>query len=364
MIVLQQSTSARSAFIPVALMLLLWGVSALASSPAGLVNYTRGVVFAIESGKTRMIHKGDNIFPDSELVTEVGGQLSYTDYYDHRYHLAGSGHIMVEKKGGPQLKRGYLWIQSYHKDVPFSVKTANGQLTFQQGEAVIYFDSGRGKSQAVVLKGEMKFTHLVYTNLGVTLNEGEFSQVESEGLNEGEITYPRNPTRVGYNSFSKLLSLFDGAAGVGGEKIATSAKSIREKSLQERRPASQLSSRGPNTAARSKEGSSEGKIIYWRSKSVVEEIDNRTLGPNSFVHIFGSPRVKAKGERVANSKREGKRVRARQPASLVAPKRVEPTSSFERSLNRHSQKQLRHPTEVNTLINDLKSYGQDYREDY
>ncbi|MBT3234594.1 MAG: hypothetical protein HN353_01445 [Bdellovibrionales bacterium] len=370
MIVLWKNISVSSATLLAAIILLGCSGVVWASSPAGLVNYTRGVVFAIEKGNTRMIKKGDNIFPGSELITEMGGQLSYTDYFDHRYHLSGSGQIKIVKGEGPQLKRGHLWIQSYHRDQSFTVKTANGQINYTTGEAVISFDPGKGKSQAVVLKGEMQFHHLVYRHLGVTLREGEFSQVDGEDLKEGETSYPRNPTRVGYKSFQKLLSLFDGAAGViKSEMLAQSpTKKVVKKRENSGRGVASIS-----TPATPTKDSTNGKITYWRSLKPVAARTSKAkvkqlAAPNKLVKVFGNhphntyqvkkTKVKAQAKVISR-----KKVKKRTPAS-VSNSLNKKLTPFERSLQGHTGRQMRHKKEVNTLIDDLKSYSQDYRQGY
>jgi hypothetical protein len=64
---------------------------------------------------------------------------------------------------------------------------------------------------------------------------------------------------------------------------------------------------------------------------------------------------------IPNFKVEEKRT----PASVVEPvKAVETQTIFEQSLKQEEVKQPRHESEVNKLIDDLKSYQSDFTKEY
>ena len=83
-------------------------------SGIGVVDKVKGNVFAAQKNTMRRIRKGDKIYKYSEIITEEGAQISFSDHNDHKFHLAGSGHVRCFDKI-MKLKRGYLWVQSYKK---------------------------------------------------------------------------------------------------------------------------------------------------------------------------------------------------------------------------------------------------------
>ena len=64
----------------------------------GVVEEVWGNVFLVEEGKTKQLRAGDYLYDFSEVMTEEGAQVSFSDYYDHQFHLAGSGHIKMMNK--------------------------------------------------------------------------------------------------------------------------------------------------------------------------------------------------------------------------------------------------------------------------
>ena len=87
----------------------------------GVVEEVWGNVFLVEEGKTKQLRAGDYLYDFSEVMTEEGAQVSFSDYYDHQFHLAGSGHIKMMNKI-VELVRGYLWVQSYRPTkIPFNI---------------------------------------------------------------------------------------------------------------------------------------------------------------------------------------------------------------------------------------------------
>jgi len=116
-----------------------------------------------------------------------------------------------------------------------------------------------------------------------------------------------------------------------------------------------------------------GKITYWRSLKPVAARTSKAkvkqlAAPNKLVKVFGNhphntyqvkkTKVKAQAKVISR-----KKVKKRTPAS-VSNSLNKKLTPFERSLQGHTGRQMRHKKEVNTLIDDLKSYSQDYRQGY
>ena len=154
-------------------------------------------------GQTKQIAIGDYIQNYSEIFTELGSQLSFTDYHDHQYHLSGSGHLEFENNK-LKLKSGYLWLQSFNQEEPFYVETANAYIKYTGGESIISFDSYNEKSQIISLQGKWKFANKFEQFRSVLIPSGTFSFI-SQKYNDGT---PRRPTIIGKSSYRKVTSLF------------------------------------------------------------------------------------------------------------------------------------------------------------
>lgn len=179
-----------------------------ATTPFGRIVEVKGSVFMSFEGKTKEVRKGDSIFTQSEIVLEQGGKLTFTDNADHRYHVGELGSVAILKNHKFELRSGDLWIQSLNKSDSAEITTANAKVEFDGGEAILSYDSVKGKTQLMVINGLMKFSNLRSPELNLTVGEGNFSFVDlafEEGM-------PRDPTPVGKKTFGKLISLFEGVS--------------------------------------------------------------------------------------------------------------------------------------------------------
>lgn len=173
----------------------------------GRVVDLKGEGFISYNGKTREMKKGDVIEMGAELVIEHSGQVTFTDNADHRFHMGNSSSVAVSGKG-IELRSGDLWFQSLNKNDTYEVKTANALVEYTGGEAILTYDTGKGKSQLMVINGVMKLANLRQKELNLAVGEGHFSFVDN-GYDEGA---PRDPTPVGEKTYGQLVSLFKGIA--------------------------------------------------------------------------------------------------------------------------------------------------------
>jgi hypothetical protein len=176
-------------------------------SPFGRIIDLKGSGFISFEGKTKEIRKGDVIQSNSEIVIEHSGQVTFTDNADHRFYLGKSSSAFV-KNNSVVLRDGDMWFQSLNKDDTFKIQTANANIDYQGGEAIITYDSLKGKTQLMVINGMMKLTNLRNSDLNLSVSEGHFSFVE----NSYEDGMPRDPTPVGEKTYAQLVSLFSGVA--------------------------------------------------------------------------------------------------------------------------------------------------------
>ncbi|MBP9681770.1 MAG: hypothetical protein KBD76_10230 [Bacteriovorax sp.] len=188
------------------LLLMIMSFSVAAETiPFGRIVDIKGEGFISYEGKTRAIRKGDSIEVGAEIVIEHRGQVSFTDNADHRYHLGNSSSASVKSKA-IELRSGDLWFQSLNKNDTYKIFTANATVDFQGGEAILTYDTVKGKSQIMVINGIMKLSNLRASELNLNVGEGHFSFVDN-AYEEGA---PRDPTPVGEKTYGQLVSLFSG----------------------------------------------------------------------------------------------------------------------------------------------------------
>ena len=380
--------------------------------PLAVINSVKGNVFSVLEGKTQKVKDGQFIYDFMEVISEEGSQVTFTDYYDHRFHLAGSGHIKILNKI-VELKQGYIWIESYHKDNTFKIQTSNAIVSFVDGQGVISFDNYTGKTQLLSVKGKFEFANSLRSGLGVILSEGQFSFID----NKYESGNPRNPTNVGYSSFQKITSLFNGIVDSREKKIITGMVPPREEKKTISRGIASVNHNiiSPKksslstyikpgkitylkrTPASLSDGAFDLEEYYSEKLNKIKKTNKRKKFRPSYVKkssvklkVFGfkskrrsypiarkqqAPRVKLKikpeeKKRLPSSlikKPEVKKI-SRGPASvsLVKPMKVNTpvkpvNDGFEASVLHEYKNQMRHTSEVNDLINELKTYNQDYK---
>jgi hypothetical protein len=171
----------------------------------GRVVDIKGEGFISHAGKTREIRKGESIEVGAEIVIEHKGQVTFTDNADHRYHLGNASSASVSATE-VELRGGDLWFQSLNKSDSYKVKSANAAVEYSGGEAILSYDSVKGKTQLMVINGMMKLSNLRASELNLNVSEGHFSFIDN-AYDEGA---PRDPTPVGEKTYGQLVGLFTG----------------------------------------------------------------------------------------------------------------------------------------------------------
>ncbi|OUR96547.1 hypothetical protein A9Q84_09365 [Halobacteriovorax marinus] len=379
---------------------LLVSFTSFADSPELMVRAVKGNAFLVSKGKTVTLKPGDHIYDFQEVFTEVGGQISVANFNDQVFHLAGGGNIRV-LKGLIELQNGYLWLESIAKtDSEYQIQTPNSRILFTEGEAIIDFDNSSGKSQVLVLQGRIEFGNLFQDFLRTEVSAGKFSFISKDY----ESGAPRNPTPVGRNTFSKVQALFDKpkiekkrsisikqvdsilAQEDTASKVHATAKSRGIASVSSAAAMEPIDE--PVMTTESKSTTNESGIIYIRPKVRNHSKDTMLLNYHSKnitkfklkkvkkkfkpsyekksgvkIYVFGRKGMKSNNAVASKSKLKSRGTRA--PASVgTAPAVKLKKDVFESSLIKEYKKQLRHSKEVNSLIQELKSYDQDYKQAY
>ncbi len=386
-----------------------------------VVSKIEGNGFYTYEGKTFPLKEGAHLPIQAEIFTDMGAQLSLNDYYDHVYHLAGGGHMIVHANL-IELKEGYLWVQSLGFDPlrgPLRVMTANAVVENTLGESIVSFDVYTGKTQLLAIKGSFALKNALMERMELTLSEGQFSFIQ----NEHEEGRPRKPTPIGYSSYKKVTGLFNGVQpfdkdgaknfktrlttapreedqiqtpnrGVASATPPVKTDAVFEAALASKKnreyPGAGTRERGKVTLLRLndpevKSAHQESVLSYYENK--VKEMAKpapkkkwrpKYNGANSVaVKVYGA---KNQGNRVPASVKKQrpavikvtpgqkevktKKVGRRTPASIGGMLPKIKTNAFESEIFNQYKKQMRHKTEVNDLIDQLQSIDMDYKKDY
>lgn len=306
------------------------------AKPVAQVTELSGSVFVVKSdGKTSTLKVNDHLEDQSEIMVEEGGAVTLNDYYDATYHLIGGTHLKFFDRSA-QLKRGKTWIQCLNGRFPLAITTANGHAKFWKGEFIATFDQGTSRSQFLVVNGDVEVSNVLDREMKYTVPAGTFTMVDPE-IEDG---IPRAPTKVGLASLDNALSEFKALPA----KIKDSSPSRGIASVEERPAKGEITFIKSNRLPASVSG---GAHKFFAKKTKSHSLEH---APIRYIGMSWKP-VTAPV------------VIPRAPAS-VAPKAFAPAKSapisldpeFEGSLKRKVTDQPKFPKELDSLIEDLKSY--------
>lgn len=311
------------------------------------VTEVKGNVFAIlPEGKTVKVTPNFHLDENSEILVSEDGLVTFYDYYDTTYHLNGSSHIKMLDKSA-HLKSGKVWIQSTHTNTPLSLITANAHVDYWKSEFITSFDQNSGKSQVMVVGGDLDVSNILEKNIKYSLTAGAFTVIDPDH-NEGQ---PRQPTTIGPDSLNKALAEFKAIPkdilNNSTPSMKRSIASVDEKVSPKKGEIIFIHSSRAPASVESKDKKSGIAFSYFKKKvagpSVTGPVKVRVIGVSDTVPsivVAPSP-VKVETARVPASA---------QPAVMIHD------VDFNQSLESAKGKQPKYPSEVQKLIEDLKSF--------
>ncbi len=367
------------------LLLLLVSFSVQAQIVARVIE-VNGNAFAFSGNKAKSLQYGSKIWDLSEVMVEDGSTLSLVAPEGYVIYVNG-GSLLKFFKGNVELKNGYIWVENNSTDVIGSVSTSNSIANFSQGQFIYSFDNNSGKTQLLVLTGNVKFANALEPNLKINVPAGNFSLIDKSY----EAGLPRGATKVGLTSYKKIKGVFANFDKLQEKNMdemfegkKTSARSIASVNDQ--------FSGGSSVVTSSSKSRHQGKLVRvktyesGRVPASVSAMDYYTemkneqaklrkplkTGKQATIHYYGVdfPKIviEQKPKKAAKMTRpEHKMTGQRKPASVSGTNNLIKDlkkTEFEKSLDTESQKIKRHSNEVNSLIDELNSYRQDYQKNY
>ena len=321
--------------------------------PIGIVKSIKGRAFIFEKGEIIEATQGMSLSDFSSLSTEVGSQISISDYHDRVFHLSGQGNITF-MKNLIELKSGYLWIQSSGPTTDVVLKTSNSQIVFNQGEGIVNYDSVKQKTQILVMSGYFDIANIEQSLLSERVQAGSFSFVQ----NNYENGTPRKSTPVGKSSYMKIVSLFENVEPIQKELVFGGRVTSYESQKIEKKPARFLASNS----------SPEDVLVDPLPEAKMIEKEFNKLNIKKKKKVIPTHPVKINIFRplgVNVSKASTQMVKVERSPSSIAPVKIEiKQDQFEQDLIQQYKTQQKHDENLNELINDLDSYKQDYNTNY
>lgn len=343
--------------------------SALWASPVAVVSSVKDGVFGVLKGKTRVLRPGDHVENLTEILTEEGGRVSFSDYFDRRYDLAGSGHIQFGD-GTLRLRRGYLRVESPQENRPSNIETANAVITHRKGKGIISFDESNKKTQVLSIEGRFSLANSAESFMKTHIEGGYFSFVHRDHDNGR----PRIPLPAGPESVEKITSLFIHFEPTKGERSVASLPLPRSGKGHET-PEKKEHRREVASFYRKKIQSMNGSEFspnYDRRSQVVVNVFGKASGWQRHTVVEKKEVFREQTKRmpssvsssVMSSGQSEKKPISRGPASIIRKTPSEGNDPFEANLKEQYKKQMRHDDEVNSLIDALKSYKSNYSKSY
>ena len=306
----------------------------------GKIIKIKGEGFISQNGKTKAIKLGDFVYPNSELVIEHEGQLSFSTSDDQVFHLGKASSMMVAPKN-MVLRSGEVWFQSLNKANETKISTANADITMSGGEGILVYDSLKAKSQLVVVNGLMKINNSRAPEVAISISEGNFSYVD----NTYDNGIPRDPTPVGEKTYMELVGHFPGVQALDKNAVKVFAKEtkITHQEVKKENNDDILSAYRDLMLAekslKTKNKSSRGIASVTLKKASIKKQDQKVP-----VKIFGEKGQKTMtfGEEFTPSSSKG----VRGPASFSAPEFIEQKAGDTKVLEEHD-------AETKKLIKEL-----------
>lgn len=293
----------------------------------------------ISSGTKVMLEDNANAI----VVTEDGTKYFLTP-----------GSVVSFYEDGIEIKNGKVWIKSTLESNHTVVHTPNVKSIHKGGEYVYSFNSQSGKSEVLSIIGQCNVASSIDENKKITVLAGQFSYVIS-GKNDG---YPREATRVGLTSYEAIKLSFSNFKDIQSLKLNNL---LFEKQNRAIASVKESKKKGNISFVKYNYKFNNRKIASVATKSKAQNIVTKTAK----VRVFGLS-SQNRVSQMNKAPRKVESVSQRLPASIVEDKvqDMNTVSIFEKSLRRQIVAKPKHSSEVNQLIDELKSYKDDFAKEY
>lgn len=364
---------------------LLFSFSALAKTVARVADYGGKSFIFMENGQSKELRYGDKIPDLSQLMVDDNAYVTLVDEQGNIHHMAGGSYVKFFNNL-LEVQNGYVWTKAKSEGKKI-INTINSVIKYEKGEFITTVNSGDNRSQLLVIYGEPEFASSTESHLSIPVKSGEFTFIDKSY----ERGLPRRPTRVGIKSYYKIKGVF---ANISTLKTNSFEKTLNGNTQSVKREIASVPSSNPTK---------KGNVIYIKTygdnSRAPQSVNPKEPSAYDYykkvrrkkrskkrakVKYFGfefkeSPKVTTKVKPITNvtpritiTPPKKSDIQDRQPAS-VAPKQVTPqpnniindiNSVFEKSYRNNVKQNTKHSNEVNDLIDELKTFRNDFKKNY
>lgn len=333
---------------------LLFGIflsANLWAKPIALVKSISGKAFVFHEGNVEELTIGMSIEDFSSISTEVGGQVSISDYYDRTFHLSGSGNLTF-MKNLLELKTGYLWVQAPSQNQNVVLKTSNAQIIFSKAEGVISYDPTSEKTQVLTIGGHFDIANIERTNLTERVQSGMFSFID-KSYEDGS---PRRSTPVGKKSYLKIVSLFSGIEPIEKNILIGGNLISYENSISKPTGRFLASTTLPekNTVSNTDKTLITNEFNKLKIKPAKSKLPTYPVRINIYKPILNDKQAKQEVNTKVN----------RLPSSISQPIVENNNEGFAEDLVKEYKNQQKHQKDLKNLIQELDSYKGNFNTNY
>jgi hypothetical protein len=313
----------------------------------GKVHSLSGEAFIVEDGQARTLRPSSDVHEGARILVSDGGRVTIGDFHDGRHHLTGGTHLSAHADR-LVLQKGALWTQAMGRASAWAIHTPNLVLQGRRGEWVTTYNPASRRSQVTTISGEVDVASPQEPSFKYAVAAGMFTFADPAH----EDGYPRSPTKLGMSSLMRTLAMFPGV------KSNDAGLARLQQEDPKRAPASVSEGNRP-----------KGEVTFFRTVEKNGTMPSSLEGQAHSYLLKKSPAIRkpkvAKQVSVAPVKiygfQQSTAPTARRPASSgtsQSPRSPHSgnTNDFSESYRQHEQKQPKNSQEVQSLVDDLKSF--------
>lgn len=360
--------------------ILLFSSSISLAKTVARVLYVKGNAFHFTNGKTKTLKYSDKIADLEDIMVEDDSALSLVNSTGHIFHING-GSLVKFFNGNLELKNGNIWVDSQNASYTVGLNTSNSIVRLKNGQYIYSFNNDTGKTQFLTLMGDAEISNALDPSLKLKVGAGFFSLVD-KNYNNG---LPRRATRIGKTSYQNMKGLFSDFDSIRKQKIQIFEPELTKsvsRNIASVDKAHSKSKKGKIIsittygASRVPASSGSSPMNYYKELKQNEKNLRKPLrtGKIAKINYHGfvekQETKKSTGSIVKiksmTSKKRVKKDTKRLPASIEKNHLINELkkSDFLKSLEQSEKVDKRHPDEVNNLIDELKTYKQDFKKNY
>ncbi|MCT4640898.1 MAG: hypothetical protein N4A33_01285 [Bacteriovoracaceae bacterium] len=346
---------------------LIINTTVLAKTVARVTDHKGAALFYNKAGQLKHLVYGTKLSTGTDVIVDDNGALTLkTD--DGTYYYLSAGSTAKLYSNGIELKSGKVWVNRPKESIMEVVQSANSKVYHKTGQFIFSFDPIDSKSELLVLTGNVKFSNRQEEELKYSIPAGSFSFVSKKYENG----VPRKATRVGQKSYTALRSIFsdfDDLKKVKFDNMFT--PSLPKRAIASVKTKSKIRFVKYSYKKENKSKKTSLKIIK-KSRSIAS-VKRKVVNKENTakVRLFRLKKKKRYTQKIVKTKiipvlKVDKRTR-RKPAAVEKKQIIQDLSSvslFEKSLRTQIDSNPKYKPEINSLIDELKSYQDDFVKDY